>query len=737
MTRWFALLLGLLLVPFAALAGPVAVTSGEHPGFTRLVLQYAAAVNWQVGRTLDGYVLRVEGVRPAYDTAKAFDLIGKSRLAALWSDPKTGDLHIGIGCACYAMPFEFRPGIVVLDLHDGPPPRGSSFELPLDTPIPAVEPAVVAHTPEAAPAYDWTKLALSAHGSPSSAALGLDALTPLAPDLATVDSGLEPLRQSLIEEMSRGASEGIVDMAKPHHTADSGPSEGDPSVQIHLGETPDMVIRQKGENSGTLTAVGTICATDDQLDLASWGSDRPVWGQIGPERQGLTAEFDKPDPDAVTRAARFLIFVGFGAEARAMIRAFPDDLPDTAIWNSMGRILDDDPDPNPAFKGMEDCDTAAALWATLADPEARPRGETGTSAVLRNFSSLPPHLRRLLGPRLVDHFLAVGDMSVAIALRDSVLRAPGDPDPRIILMQAAMSRATGEHAKSEAQLEPLAHNPGPASGDALVALVEQRVALGQTVDFAQVQVLEELLKERKGGSEAPAYQRALILARAASGDIDRAFAESVESPDTESALWQVLAQSGSDSALLAHATLEDGVVPPLAAKASATIIADRLLNLGMADQAAQWVQLPDQAPVLLRARISLAQGKANDAMALLADDNTQAALAIKAQALQALNDDTAAAEVFATMGQPDEQWAAISRAKGWDAIAKDGPDVWKAVAGLVTNPAEADAGTGKVPTPVEVGPLARNKALVEQSAATRGAISALLDSVKAPAPPTQ
>ena len=209
-----------------------------------------------------------------------------------------------------------------------------------------------------------------------------------------------------------------------------------------------MVVRQKGEGRAPLTAQGAECITDAQLDIPSWGSSRPVADQIGPVREGMTGEFDKPDPDAVTRAVRFQLFLGFGAEARGLIRAFPNDLPDKEIWESLAHIMDDEPNPKPVFHGMEECDTAAALWATLADPDARPNEELGKSAVLRSFSALPPHLRRLLGPKLVDRFLAAEDISTATALRDAVLRAPGDAGPEVILMQAAMARAAGEPGKA-------------------------------------------------------------------------------------------------------------------------------------------------------------------------------------------------------------------------------------------------------------------------------------------------
>lgn len=729
MRRWVAILVMLALSPLAAVAGPALVTSGEHEGFTRLVVQFDGPVDWHVGRTADGYTLRLQDARPVYDLTKAFDLIGKSRLAALSSDPNTGELHFGVACACYAMPFEFRPGIVVLDLFDGTPPKGSSFEEPLDGATKPVAVAVAKTPAPDAPAYDWTKLPTA---GPDHKPNLLGAIGPLSIDLNMVDAGLEPLRQSLIEEMGRGASQGIVEMAKPKKASDVEHGE-DPSIRIHLGETPEMNVRQKGEHGEPLTAQGAECITDDQLDLPRWGSDRPVADQIGPERQGLTGEFDKPDPDAVTRAVRFQLFMGFGAEARGFVRAFPEGLADKAIWNSMAHILDDRPDPAPAFLGMEDCDTAAALWATLADEKARPADDIGKAAVLRSFSALPPHLRRLLGPKLVDRFLAANDVSTATSLRDAVLRAPGDAGPEVILMQAAMSQHAGEHAAAEAQLEPLASAAGPASAEALVALVEQRAALGQTVEFAQVQALEELLKERHGGTEAPKFQRALVLARAASGDFDRAFTELAEVPDAEAVLWRVLARIGPDSALLNHATFGAGEVPPLLAKDDAALIADRFLTLGLADQAAQWLKLDDRAPTLLRARVELAQGHPTVALALLASDESPPALAVRASALIDLNDEKAAAELFAKMGKPEDQWAALSRSEAWDALAEAGPDPWKSLASIVTKPAaEAASDSSQVK-----GPLARNTSLVEDSVATRDAIQTLLNSVKSPVPPTQ
>lgn len=81
-----ALVLWVLLAGHLA-AAPVLVKTGEHDGFTRLVMEFQAPVDWQMGRSADGYELRVVGQPVNYDLSEAFRLIGKSRL------PQSGSMH--------------------------------------------------------------------------------------------------------------------------------------------------------------------------------------------------------------------------------------------------------------------------------------------------------------------------------------------------------------------------------------------------------------------------------------------------------------------------------------------------------------------------------------------------------------------------------------------------------------------------------------------------------------------
>jgi hypothetical protein len=354
--------------------------------------------------------------------------------------------------------------------------------------------------------------------------------------------------------------------------------------------------------------------------------------------------------------------------------------------------------------------------------------------VARSFSSYPPEIRRLLGPRLVEAYLEAKDIPTATALSEAVLRAPGDAGPEVVMMQADMARALGHVGEAEAKLEPLASAPGPASTDALVDLVEHRAMLGQTVSEEEVITLESALKEREGSPDEERYRTALVLAKAASGDYDSAFAET-QDPDTLRSIWRLLAQAGGDTPLLNHATLADGQAAPEVARNSAGLIADRMLMLGLGDQAARWIELAPDAPDLLQARVALANGEAERAMELVKDDGSEQALHLKAQALVYLGDQVGAAKVYEELGKSDQQWSALSAAQSWDEISKNGPDQWKSVAGIVTGEATPTA------PPVDPlqpdGPLAQDKRLVDESATTRDAITNLLNSVQVPGQPSQ
>lgn len=318
-------------------------------------------------------------------------------------------------------------------------------------------------------------------------------------------------------------------------------------------------------------------------------------------------------------------------------------------------------------------------------------------------------------------------MAEATALYDATLRALGDESPDLVMMQAQMSRALAKPNTAIAQISALAKAPGPGSADALLALIEVQVPLGQPIPFAQVQALEAYVTERRGGPDAARFERALVLAKAGSGDFDGAFAALNRFADIAPTLWHLLAQSAPTGAFLTHASLSPADPFPLAAVHFAERIASRMLELGLSDQAALWAAQMPQAPPDILARIKLAQGDAKAVLDLLQSDDSAKALVLKAQAYQVLGQPKEAADLYAKMGQPKDHWHAVAQASDWQAFATQGPAPWKEIAALLTN----------LPPDPTTGPLAHDKALIARSMATRDAILALLDQTKPLLPVTQ
>ncbi|MFM7443540.1 MAG: hypothetical protein ACKO2N_06460, partial [Tabrizicola sp.] len=202
-----------LLAFLLAMAGPASaetalVYSGEHGSFTRLVVELPSESDWTVGRTPSGYAFAVkQGIQPDYDVTGVWQRISRSRASALQVDPDTGALLLSIGCDCHVFPFEYRPGAVVLDIKPGPAPAGSIFEAEFQAvadPVSTAEPSA-AETRLAT--YDWLRVP-----PPSATRPQADFALPLA----TGEVSLEPLRDALLEQIARGAADGIVKMDLPN-----------------------------------------------------------------------------------------------------------------------------------------------------------------------------------------------------------------------------------------------------------------------------------------------------------------------------------------------------------------------------------------------------------------------------------------------------------------------------------------------------------------------------------------
>jgi|GEM_PF-561836 len=737
---WFAII-GFILLCGPVLGQAVRVTSGEHDGFTRLVFEYGNPVDWTVGRDADGYILHLAGPPPAYDLTAAFNLIGKSRLSALWLVPETGDVRMGLACPCHAIPFEFRPGIIVVDLKDGPPPKGSAFENPIiGAPdakgLPAQEGKQEPTNPDkpqnsdATPSYVWTEI-FQKHLPPENPA-------PTKPDdnrpekaapLMPPDPGLQPLRDTILQQMARGASQGVVEMAPGPTPEIAAPKTGFPSAQIRIGEAPASVTKPTRSIHKDLGAEGTTCIRDASLAIAEWGDEtRPLVDQLATMRNELSGEFDKPNPETIEKAIKFYIYIGFGAEAAQMISAFDIQAEDASIWRALAQTVDAKPDSDGIFHGQSACGGAAALWAVLSDESASDGKKIDQAAVRLAFSALPIHLRKSLGPRLIDTFLSLGDEETARALKAAISRAPGDTGGKEKLLEAEIDLHADAAESSEQIAQAVLNDPGPDQAEALITYTKARIAQKLPVAAKIALELQAHLADKTGTPLEKPLNEALILAQAASGAFEAALAGLQSYPEPEAEVWSLAAHLAPDTAFLAMAVLDPTQPRPTVTSETAIEIARRLAGFGLGAEANIWLSGVENPDPLLRAQTALAQGDGRAALQPLVGIEGELSQALRLQALSLLDENNQRAGILLDAGDIAGASAALARAGAWKNLAENGDATWKSVAEKLADTPSPDMGAAGLP----YGSLARGHDLATAGASTREAIDGLLKATPAP-----
>ncbi|MDQ2065288.1 hypothetical protein Q9295_02785 [Xinfangfangia sp. CPCC 101601] len=691
------------------------VTGGEHADFTRIVVEAKGIGDWRFGRANDGYELELPPEVTGYDVTAAFHKIPRDRVTALWRAPENGRLRIGLACPCHAIAFEFRAGIVVIDIHSGAPPQGSAFEAPLDPPSPegGQDP------PPPTAGYDW-RAAVRAEK-----AQGPEPGVPLP--LPTGEISLDPLRDALLAQISRGSAEGVVDVVEtlPKPAAEAPVIAESPWSRVAVGELPGLRVAGERDGLGAMTADGGRCTTDAELDLANWGLDGPVVGQIGPGRSGLLSEFDDPQPEAILRAARLHLHLGFGAEARQILQMLQGhEAQDAAILTALSYLVDQAPLAHSPFAEQEACDTAAALWATLARlPDPLPR-HTNADAVARSFASLPPHLRSYLGPPLVDAFLAAGQEEPARVMRDAIQRLPGPSAHEVAMMEARFNLAEGGADRAQAIASAVLAEGGAAGGEAIVTIVEAAFQGSQTLDPAVPALLETYLQEAKATPLEADLLRARVLAAAMAGDYASAFLYLPQAPDTFADLWSMAALNASDEVFLAEAAASAGQRPYVNWVLTEQV-ARRLLALGFPDLGLKWLGKVDASSDpdlrLLAAASQLALGDATAVLLTLDGLSSTDADGLRAQASQQLGDIEKARQFSLAAGQIETGQRLLTWTQDWPLVEAEGPSNWQGAAALAPPLADPPGGS-----------ISRGQAQAEESAAARAVIDNLLQSVAVP-----
>lgn len=642
-----------LVLILALLAGgtvsalTVPVRSGEHDGFSRLVMQLPESTNWSISRTDRLAQVRMDQPDIRFDTSRVFELIPRNRLENLFQSETGASLDLTLNCDCEIETSTMGGGYLIIDIHD---PKPETFTLQPILPFRSGTPYRFSLARKAAPS-----LPLTGRRTP---ALPTDPTEPGTVLDAQPLVGNRLSEQRLLAQIERAAAQGLL---TPVMRANPLPAPAG-SEPADTGEIPTPAPRNAPnisattvidrDMSGVADRINTMagageCLPSGLVALQDWGNEQPFAAQVGSQRAALFGEFDRLDVEAAKTLAKTYLHFGFGAEAQAVLDLLPErDLP-TRVQSALASVLDDRPlPPDNPLAGQSGCHGDIALWAVLAQPDQT--REIAPDAFLQGFSRLPRHIRRHLGPRLTQILNASGQIELARAILRAIDRSTDATEPAENLAEAEIDSSAGNVEAAAEKMIDVVDGGSEYSPQALVGLIDTHLVERKPLRPDLPDLAGAYAAEHRLGDLGPELRRAHAISLALTGQFDESAAEAgkIRELDGDVAiqkamvpLLDLLEENAGDVTFLTYAlpeTVNPSIDIPVALQ---TRIAERLLGLGFAEQAFALLdrdkarsQPEDRR--LLRAEAALANGLPHRAMIEVLSLSGPEASDIRARAMQ-------------------------------------------------------------------------------------------------------
>ncbi|SIO49809.1 hypothetical protein SAMN05444722_2727 [Rhodovulum sp. ES.010] len=745
MSRFLIALALFLALAAPGLAQTVTIRSGEHAAFSRLVFETPPDADWRLGRSAEGYLLAFENAELAFRFDGVFDLIPRTRIRDVGA-AGPGEVAVQVGEGVHAQAFTLRPGVVVLDIRDGPPPQGSPFETPLAQAQPDPPPAPV---PEPVAPRPAVRLPIDVGRTPPPPLVGR--FLPPERRPAAPDPRVESARNDLLKQIGRAASQGLLEPAfdvadtppaetpaAPEPTAASAEPPPEPPLpglddRAHM-RVETSIDRGLGGADGVppQSATGTACLPESYFDFVQLGADARPATLIAEKRGALLDMRDVPDPAGAEELVRAYLAFGFGAEARAVIDEVGLATPPAPVWREIGAIFDQGHARRPElFEGQLSCPSRAAMWAILAAKELPDDSTVDEAVVIRSFSELPVHLRRHLGPILADRFLSAGNAAAADRVRNAVARAgeagrTGD----LAIIEARLDLSRGQVDSANRRIEEVLSKGGLESPGALALRIEADLSEDRLPEADALALAEALAYERRGTPTGRGLLALAIRGHAARGNFETAFGmlrhHDLKTDEAlASELMMRLGRAGSDADLLREAVSGLLADPEVTLQPQARLVAaGRLLDLGFTDRAEEIVaDVPPQGTTVervARARVELARGRPGPALQYLSGLEGPDYDRLRAEAARLSGDLAAAARHYGEAGETERQAGLAWRTRDWPLVEAVGADPQRGYATLQDETPAARYAPEAAPS------LSGARALVEGSGEMRARLEALL-----------
>ncbi|WP_300530958.1 hypothetical protein [uncultured Mameliella sp.] len=696
-----AFLILLSVWPLVLSAQTVTVRSGEHGEFTRLVLTVPAGTKWALSPDADRNQLGLEldGGPYEFDTSSVFDRIGTGRIRDLVVAEGGRQLDIALACQCEAEAFVLRNTMLVVDISASEVPLAQAVRTGPKPPEPrGLRPSSVVLDLSRVRIADGPRIGPEPVRDPGLSYLAQRVdLDPTAAALDRADrdpSVARDLGNQIAADLAIAATQGLLDPAvtpppapapklvEPAPKSRSASPAADPGEQARQLAAGMSGLDHKALQKGRISIGGDTCLPDSSLALATWAKpdDDPNLA-LAKRRSAVFGEFDRIGEEALLSYAKTLIYYGFGAEARSVLSLQPEV--EAPVVTALSYLVDGDGDPMALFSRQAHCEGPAALWSVLfqAPPSGSP--QIAESAILRSFEALPKHLRTYLGPILVEHLATAGYPDTARDVLRRMQRMEGQETDSIALGKAQLALRDGDPVEAGKRLQDLSIAGGPEAARAVAAAIDLAEATDAPVPTRIVELSDAFATELRNSEDGPKLWQAHVRSLLINGHFDTAFNE-LDSPHgmppeiaetMRQTAMRFLVDKAADVTFLKFATraLADGENPGQDALGIA--IAERFLDLGLADSALQQLDTlsePTSAPEarIARARALLALDRPEEAEIILIGQRGDEVARLRAEARSQMGDHVFAKSIFADAGKTSDAVTSAWLSGDWQDVAE-------------------------------------------------------------------
>ena len=752
----------------AAAANPISVRSGAHDGFSRLVLRVPDGLSWTIDQDADRARLTIPGHSDGFDIGRVFDLIDGTYIESVTSDSDT--LEIVFACDCVATTFTAETFFLAIDIATRPAdsPLPDADEIWSSSQAPFLFPSALGSQ-----ADDQT-IALPTNEAPAELPIRQTAPTPQSadvlsnrleeltrsntqeePDQSSTAGTLAEARNALSSRIATAATRGVlqptiniinipVGSDRPQiDTAIFDPSTPpleieepqlpEASINLRITSSSDVPLRQALSDQRSPTT-GIQCLAADRVNVAAWGATDMPWERVSELRGNLFSDTDRLQTDVAVDLARLYLHYGFGAEARQIMLldrdlavSFPELI---EIADIMEYTFAKDAVFLPRFA---DCDSDVALWSILAQSEMNRDMQINANAALRALNAQPMHLRQFVAPILSRRFLAHGDNNAADSALRTINRTAEPPTAAQSLARGELLLEEGQTDQAQAAFAEVVASNEQQSAEALIKFVDSHLAQDTSIDEDIATLVEAYAIEMRDDPLGADLKRAHVLALAKSQQFDEAFQAldrirlrdgGVAARQLRSTLLGLSATTAPDVVFLeyafGHAGLETNAIEPSVALRTA----ERLERLGFAQIADAYLRKPASLPNttearLVRARVALSLGQAEQAKLYLGDLEGVEASALRARASRQASRYAEAAELFREAGDQEASLTSSLLAEDWESLSQQEQSTLGSFASVVETPMDRSDDLD--------GMLQRMSNAVSESLSAREAIERLLD----------